>query len=361
MLHAILAALSRSETRGCRTNDGDARPPRCAYSARIAPGLGRLRGAGRHVDARQSGRRRLSSRLRPDRGRRPRDPGPRRVDRRSGSLAPAGPVRRTVPARDDRRRHPGAAALSRRARRHGDALHGRRRPRGGAEFPRLGGHRPQGGVAALDADPLDDQDHATLCGLCGRDGRRARQSARGAGALPLSRQQDTYFRLHGTNEPETIGTAVSSGCIRLFNHDIIDLYNRVPVGTPVVVLQEPGPVAELQAPEPAEAAGAQPARRWARRSRTVHTAPAPMDTIRALMAAAPTPGPITTPGRRGRGQDRPGRTAGSISRKRELLRGAAVAEQAPAAAGRRRPRGFHLLWAAAPVGSARRFRRRASP
>jgi len=61
----------------------------------------------------------------------------------------------------------------------------------------------------------------------------------GARALYLYRgNQDTYFRLHGTNEPETIGTKVSSGCIRLFNQDIIDLYNRVPVGAPVVVLQE---------------------------------------------------------------------------------------------------------------------------
>jgi lipoprotein-anchoring transpeptidase ErfK/SrfK len=60
----------------------------------------------------------------------------------------------------------------------------------------------------------------------------------GARALYLYRGgQDTYFRLHGTNEPHTIGTGVSSGCIRLFNHDIIDLYNRVPVGAPVVVLQ----------------------------------------------------------------------------------------------------------------------------
>jgi lipoprotein-anchoring transpeptidase ErfK/SrfK len=48
--------------------------------------------------------------------------------------------------------------------------------------------------------------------------------------------KDSYFRIHGTIEPTTIGTAVSSGCIRLFNQDIIDLYNRVPVGTPVVVL-----------------------------------------------------------------------------------------------------------------------------
>ena len=78
----------------------------------------------------------------------------------------------------------------------------------------------------------------------------------GARALYLYRgSQDTYFRLHGTNEPETIGTAVSSGCIRLFNHDVIDLYNRVPVGTPVVVLQEPGPVADLQAYGPDAGAG----------------------------------------------------------------------------------------------------------
>jgi lipoprotein-anchoring transpeptidase ErfK/SrfK len=60
----------------------------------------------------------------------------------------------------------------------------------------------------------------------------------GARALYLYRgNRDTDFRLHGTNEPETIGQAVSSGCIRLFNHDIIDLYNRAPVGSPVVVLQ----------------------------------------------------------------------------------------------------------------------------
>jgi lipoprotein-anchoring transpeptidase ErfK/SrfK len=49
----------------------------------------------------------------------------------------------------------------------------------------------------------------------------------------------TVYRLHGTNQPETIGSAVSSGCFRLVNPDIIDLYNRVPVGTRVVVLQPP--------------------------------------------------------------------------------------------------------------------------
>ena len=61
----------------------------------------------------------------------------------------------------------------------------------------------------------------------------------GARALYLYRDgRDTYFRVHGTNEPESIGHAVSSGCIRLFNQDIIDLYNRVPVGTHVTVVQD---------------------------------------------------------------------------------------------------------------------------
>jgi lipoprotein-anchoring transpeptidase ErfK/SrfK len=60
----------------------------------------------------------------------------------------------------------------------------------------------------------------------------------GARALYLYRGGvDTYFRLHGTTEPETIGQAVSSGCIRLFNHDIVDLYERVPTGTTVTVVQ----------------------------------------------------------------------------------------------------------------------------
>lgn len=59
----------------------------------------------------------------------------------------------------------------------------------------------------------------------------------GPRALYLYRNgQDTYYRLHGTVEPWTIGTMVSSGCIRLLNQDIMDLYRRVPVGTKVVVL-----------------------------------------------------------------------------------------------------------------------------
>jgi lipoprotein-anchoring transpeptidase ErfK/SrfK len=55
----------------------------------------------------------------------------------------------------------------------------------------------------------------------------------GARALYLG---NTLYRIHGTNQPSTIGTFVSSGCIRLTNEDIADLYNRVQVGTRVVVL-----------------------------------------------------------------------------------------------------------------------------
>ncbi|MDF2995091.1 MAG: ErfK/YbiS/YcfS/YnhG family protein [Xanthobacteraceae bacterium] len=59
----------------------------------------------------------------------------------------------------------------------------------------------------------------------------------GARALYLYQgNKDTLFRIHGTNQPEYIGQAISSGCIRMLNEDVIDLYNRVPQGTEVVVL-----------------------------------------------------------------------------------------------------------------------------
>ena len=48
---------------------------------------------------------------------------------------------------------------------------------------------------------------------------------------------DTGYRIHGSNEPDTIGQAVSSGCIRMLNADVEDLYNRVKVGTQVTVLR----------------------------------------------------------------------------------------------------------------------------
>jgi lipoprotein-anchoring transpeptidase ErfK/SrfK len=59
----------------------------------------------------------------------------------------------------------------------------------------------------------------------------------GARALYLyAGGKDTLYRIHGTNQPEYIGRAISSGCIRVTNEDVIDLYSRVKIGAPVVVL-----------------------------------------------------------------------------------------------------------------------------
>jgi lipoprotein-anchoring transpeptidase ErfK/SrfK len=70
----------------------------------------------------------------------------------------------------------------------------------------------------------------------------------GARALYLYEgNKDTLYRIHGTAEPWTIGTNVSSGCIRLLNEEIADLYLRTPVGTKVVVI---GAAANMPAPNP---------------------------------------------------------------------------------------------------------------
>ncbi len=62
--------------------------------------------------------------------------------------------------------------------------------------------------------------------------------------------RDTLYRIHGTSEPWSIGLDVSSGCIRLFNQDIIDLYSRVPLNTQVVVLHnEPLMYPQREMPE----------------------------------------------------------------------------------------------------------------
>lgn len=79
------------------------------------------------------------------------------------------------------------------------------------------------------------------------------QNPLGARALYLYKgNKDTLYRLHGTADPSSIGRAVSSGCVRLVNQDIIDLYNRVPTGTRVIVLGQPElnfpPIAEILAP-----------------------------------------------------------------------------------------------------------------
>ncbi|MCF6327833.1 MAG: L,D-transpeptidase [Devosiaceae bacterium] len=64
----------------------------------------------------------------------------------------------------------------------------------------------------------------------------------GARALYLytSNNRDSLLRLHGTNNPRTIGGAVSNGCSRLINDQIIDLYDRVPIGTRVVLMPKDG-------------------------------------------------------------------------------------------------------------------------
>lgn len=72
------------------------------------------------------------------------------------------------------------------------------------------------------------------------------QNPLGARALYLyNNGVDTMYRIHGTTEPWSIGQSVSSGCIRMFNQDVIDLYNRVPVGSPVVVLNGSSPMNDV--------------------------------------------------------------------------------------------------------------------
>jgi lipoprotein-anchoring transpeptidase ErfK/SrfK len=79
----------------------------------------------------------------------------------------------------------------------------------------------------------------------------------GARALYLGHSQ---YRIHGTNDPTTIGHRVSSGCIRLTNADVIDLFGRVKVGTKVVVLpQSPHQAQAVRAPAPREATAYAPA------------------------------------------------------------------------------------------------------
>jgi lipoprotein-anchoring transpeptidase ErfK/SrfK len=127
----------------------------------------------------------------------------------------------------------------------------------------------------------------------------------GARALYLGQ---TLYRIHGTNQPSTIGTFVSSGCIRLTNDDITDLYGRVQVGTRVVVLPgtQPGAVQAATNPRPVEPTSRPRAKAGAaeKPAARASAAPAPTTTakpetpakdttgaapIRPAPAAAPTP------------------------------------------------------------------------
>lgn len=79
----------------------------------------------------------------------------------------------------------------------------------------------------------------------------------GARAMYLYQNgHDTLFRIHGTIEPWTIGSSVSSGCIRMTNQDVMDLYSRVPVGTKVIVLGNAQPSVVLRTKRYAPGQGA---------------------------------------------------------------------------------------------------------
>jgi lipoprotein-anchoring transpeptidase ErfK/SrfK len=100
----------------------------------------------------------------------------------------------------------------------------------------------------------------------------------GARALYLGK---SLYRIHGTNQPSTIGTFVSSGCIRLTNQDIIDLYGRIQVGTRVVVLPG-GPPAIAAASPPDSAMG----------TRLVPDAEVPPTSARPISTAPPHQPPL---------------------------------------------------------------------
>ena len=93
--------------------------------------------------------------------------------------------------------------------------------------------RPQGGLAGLDAASAMLHRRPDLP----RHMAGGANNPLGARAMYLySGGRDTHFRIHGSNEPWTIGHGVSSGCIRMLNGDVTDLYNRVKVGAQVNVL-----------------------------------------------------------------------------------------------------------------------------
>ena len=126
----------------------------------------------------------------------------------------------------------------------------------------------------------------------------------GARALYLGK---TIYRIHGTNQPSTIGTFVSSGCIRLTNEDVIDLYTRVKVGTRVVVL--PGSRAAAAAAMSLAAARCQG---------------------RGVGVDAPPP-----VGRAGRAGSRPGRGEPASSRRRSCAQRGAADARGPQSTNRR--------------------------
>ena len=101
----------------------------------------------------------------------------------------------------------------------------------------------------------------------------------GARAMYLGSSE---YRIHGTNDPTTIGKFVSSGCIRLTNEDVADLFSRVDVGTKVVVLPKNAPHIEARGTTERRFAAARPSARRPRRRRLGPSGDEPFDVVAVL-------------------------------------------------------------------------------
>ena len=88
-------------------------------------------------------------------------------------------------------------------------------------------------MARNEHDRLNAQ---TLNADPGKERPDARDSCRRTRLYLYAGGKDTLYRIDGTNQPEYIGRAISSGCIRITNEDVIDLYSRVKIGATVLVL-----------------------------------------------------------------------------------------------------------------------------
>ena len=144
----------------------------------------------------------------------------------------------------------------------------RRRRRRGLCLERFGRYPHQAGMAGLvsagghAARKPELREHMTQL-QSGLGMKGGPDNPLGARAMYLwQNNKDTLYRLHGTNDPTTIGHNVSSGCIRLTNDDIADLYNRTAIGTKVIGLATAGP------PPAAAQSHSQPGRRptWGART-----------------------------------------------------------------------------------------------
>ena len=130
----------------------------------------------------------------------------------------------------DHRRHGVPLSLPRAGKFQSDPLRHRRRPRR-LRVAGSASRHPQGGMAGLVAFAGRAQAAAAAAAI--HEGR----SRESVGCTRAVSRPD--YRIHGTNQPQTIGSAVFAGCFRLANADVIDLYARVPVGGKVVVRQRP--------------------------------------------------------------------------------------------------------------------------